>query len=152
MVKITVKIKGDKELERELRKLERAFPDAVAITLFEIAVDPIFKESQEEVPVDTGRLRSSGGVTLKSRGLLRSREAVVFYGTNYALPVHQRTEIPHTTGKARFLVDPFERAAPGILGMLVAGARRNIKAGRGPSDAKDVKGEQRERDERGRFK
>ena len=150
MVQIKVKIKGEKELERELRRLEKAYPDAVAISLYEVALDPIFRESQEEVPVDTGRLRSSGGVVL--RGSKREPEVIVFYGTNYALPVHQRVEVPHATGKARFLSDPFLRVAPQLLSLLVAGTRKNIAAGRGPADAPPVKGEERERDDRGRFR
>ena len=82
----------------------------------------IFEESQAEVPVDTGRLLNSGVV-----GAMQGRVGyIIAYGTNYALPVHERVEVRHTVGKAKYLEDPFNRALPGMQRRLVTRARRHL--------------------------
>lgn len=116
------KVKGSAKLKRELRKLERFVPDAVQKALVEEALD-IFAESQVQVPVDTGRLQDSGVV-----GELVGRPGVVIaYGTDYALPVHERMDVNHTTGNAKFLEGPFLAAASGMVSRLVKRARRHSR-------------------------
>jgi hypothetical protein len=116
-----VPVRGEAALRRELRRLEKKFPDAVDKALAEEALD-LLAASQDEVPVDTGRLKNTGVV-----GAMRGRIGyIVAYGTDYALPVHERTEVRHTVGKAKYLEDPFNRAATGMTRRLVQRARRHI--------------------------
>lgn len=116
---MATKVHGEAALRRKLKKLEKQVPDALVKALFEEAMG-IFTESQEQVPVDTGRLQDSGVV-----GRLQNQLGVVVaYGTNYALPVHERTEVPHLTGKAKYLEDPFNEAQKGMQRRLISRTRR----------------------------
>lgn len=116
------KVKGSAKLRRELRKLGKLVPNALQKALVEEAMD-IFVESQEQVPVDTGRLQDSGVV-----GELLGRPGVVIaYGTDYALPVHERMEVSHATGNAKFLEGPFLAAASGMISRLVRRTKRHSR-------------------------
>ncbi len=65
--------------------------------------------SMEETPVDTGRLRASAYTKAAED------QITVGYGTDYALAVHERVDVPHKTGKAKFLEDPYLRMQEGYL-------------------------------------
>lgn len=67
-------------------------------------------------PVDTGTLRSTGVVLYKIKAA--SIVATVVFGgpaAPYALAVHERLDIHHTTGQAKFLETAFEQARPRIM-------------------------------------
>lgn len=64
-------------------------------------------ESQKECPVATGRLRASAYTKPTDDG------AKVGYGTGYSVYVHERVDIPHKVGKAKFLEDPLNRMKVG---------------------------------------
>lgn len=55
-------------------------------------------ESQKLAPVDTGFLQSSARV--KKTG---DAKFVIAYLASYAMPVHERTEVKHENGEAKFL-------------------------------------------------
>ncbi len=137
------KVAGHKKLERELKKVARRAPWALAGALFEEA-SLIFVESQEEVPVDSGRLRGSGLVMLHGWG--DRFDVWISYGTDYAVEIHERTELDAkrklrrrlsampgytprgaTSGKSKYLQDPFERAEPGLIGRVVKHTRKRMK-------------------------
>lgn len=68
--------------------------------------EPIFKESQRLVPVDTGRLKRSGFVTTRKRS--GGHILQIGYGRYgrpfYALFVHERTDLRHASPtQAKFL-------------------------------------------------
>ena len=51
----------------------------------------------------------------------------------YAIPVHERMDISHKVGQAKYLEQPFLEALPGIatrLGVVVAGSIRTYGKGR----------------------
>lgn len=132
MVKVTVKAKTTpgrgagarrRDLTDALDEFRIRYPRALGAALYEEA-SAIFAESQLEVPVDTGRLRASGGV---SPPIGRTDPYVrIFYGTDYALPVHERINVPHTVGKAKYLEDPFRRAIPGLLDRLAMRTMQHV--------------------------
>lgn len=62
----------------------------------------ILKVAKEKTPVDTGFLKSSGEVVEESDGWM------VRFTAKYALPVHERTEVNHPVGQAKFLEDAAE--------------------------------------------
>jgi len=87
----------------------------------------IFEESQDEVPVDTGILRSSGQLGLPK---IEGGELVVdiTYGgaaADYAIYVHEDLEMRHQPGKkAKFLEDPARRRIRGMDERLLGMVRR----------------------------
>lgn len=116
------KVKGERALRETLLNLEQQYPEALKKALIEEAFE-IFEESQEQVPVDTGRLINSGVV-----GEMSGRVGVVIaYGTDYAIAVHERTEVPHRIGKAKFLEDPFFDAVSGMDRRLVERTRKHVR-------------------------
>jgi hypothetical protein len=84
----------------------------------------IFAASQEQVPVDTGRLRASASVERTST--VGEPSVAIRYGTDYAVPVHDRTEVKHVVGKAKYLSDPFEAAQRGMDERLAKRIRRAL--------------------------
>lgn len=74
------------------------------------AADVVLEESQRLVPVDTGALAASGKVTRED-----GPSAVISYGqsdgagrdgrdtADYAIPVHERMDVSHPIGQAKFL-------------------------------------------------
>ena len=90
----------DKTWQR-IRALEKTAPEAVIIGLMALG-ERIMSDAVKRVPVDTGRLRSSGYVAPPARTGVRNAVEIGF-GTDYAIPVHERTELTHTTGEAKFL-------------------------------------------------
>jgi len=135
--KTVVKVTESTNITKELRRLERAYPEALAGAMFEEAAG-IFNESQEEVPVDTGALRRSGLVFMRKMGW--SYVVVIGYGTAYALRIHEDTKLDAgrqnraelamsnpgykpkgaATGKSKYLEDPYLRAIPGLTTRLVS--------------------------------
>lgn len=63
------------------------------------------RESQKIVPIDKGVLRNSANTRLEGKGL--EVAAIVSYGTEYAIYVHEDLEAKHKEGKqAKFLEQP----------------------------------------------
>lgn len=86
---------------RALFGLRDGANDLMDDTLEEVGYK-ILKEAKTRTPVDTGFLRSSGEVERK-----RDHVAIRFTA-KYALPVHERVEVPHSPGEAKFLENAFE--------------------------------------------
>ena len=72
------------------------------------AGERILTRAQQLVPVDTGHLRDSGYVR-------ESNDSVeVGFDADYALHVHERTDIFHQNGQAKFLETAVNELAPTI--------------------------------------
>jgi hypothetical protein len=70
--------------------------------------------SEEVVPVDTSNLKGSSFTRSKGRGF--STDVVVGYTAEYAVYVHERTELRHAPGKqAKFLEGPGREHRKDIL-------------------------------------
>jgi len=141
-------------LRAVLRRIVKKDPQAVMAAMYEEASD-IFRESQLMVPVDTGRLRSSGLIAAaKDAGGFR---IIISYGTKYALKIHEeekydlarreragasrkrdsrgkflKKEKGASVGRSKYLTIPWDIAAPGLLRRIVAGARFYARAGNAP--------------------
>lgn len=116
-VVVDLKLSGDKAVRRKIQRLQRTIPSAVNAAVYEEAAVSVFIPSQLEVPVDTGRLRASG--ILAPSGTVVDFVAIVAYGTDYALPVHERHKA--------YLMDPFVRAQPGMMKRIAARAETNVR-------------------------
>lgn len=73
-------------------------------------LDEVFAQSQQQVPVDTGALRSSGHINdlETGSGLIQGS---IGYGAPYAFYVHEDLHMHHPRGgKAKYLSDPMQSA------------------------------------------
>jgi hypothetical protein len=105
----TFTLEGDVELQAVLRSAQLNAPKAVAIAIYEEA-NVIFAKSQVLVPVDTGALRGSGGVSA-IQGSGQGMYVDIFYGgpaASYALYVHEIIGNYHKPPtQAKYLEQPF---------------------------------------------
>ncbi len=120
MAKSGIKIMKD-TVTPNLQRLARQYPAATQDALLEEGF-AIMSESQKQVPVMTGRLRSTGSVNDDTR---KNRPSVLLsYGTNYAISVHEDLDASHTVGNALYLRNPFLAAGKGYLQRM---ARRILR-------------------------
>ncbi|MBP02186.1 MAG: hypothetical protein CMM25_05215 [Rhodospirillaceae bacterium] len=87
---MAIELRGDKEFKKMLKKLLGQYPDVLDIALEDTA-DVIALKAQQEVPVDTGRLRSS--INVKREYLSKS------IGTNVKYAAHVEYGTPTGTGE-----------------------------------------------------
>lgn len=127
--RIKTRIKGARKAQAEIRRIRKRMPEAFNAALYAEAVR-LYKASQGEVPVRTGRLKNSGAVG--PFGSVLNFSAIVSYGEGDALPVHERIEVRHATGKARFLEDPYNRLRTGMPRRVADNTLRFFKRGRAP--------------------
>lgn len=130
---IKLEITGIASAKRKLRALRKEVLDAMAKSLYQSAEDPIMRESKRETPVDTGTLRSSGHVEQPEvRRRAGTVEVMMGYGgpagngehVGYAVYVHENLTAHHPVGKARYLVDPFNRNAHVVMRYLEKDIRK----------------------------
>lgn len=78
-------------------------------------------EAKQETPVDTGVLRASGIVDgpHNDGGSVWLELGFGGAASSYALIVHERTDVHHPVGKAKYLEDPAMRMADRLPGTLV---------------------------------
>jgi hypothetical protein len=109
-------LEGDLELQNVLRVAKEQSPLAVAQAIWEEA-NLIFARSQTLVPVDTGALRGSGGVSSPQRGT-NGYFVDIYYGgpaAPYALYVHEIIGNYHNPPtQAKYLEEPLVQAIPEI--------------------------------------
>jgi hypothetical protein len=112
----TFTLEGDLELKAMLEAAREKSPLAVAQAIYEEA-NLIFAKSQVLVPVDTGVLRGSGGVSAPQKGTT-GYFVDIFYGgpaADYALYVHEIIGNYHKPPtQAKYLEQPFMEALPQI--------------------------------------
>lgn len=91
------------------------------------AAELVFEASQRAVPEATGALKRSGKITRGEDGL----EAVITYGEglpdNRAVVVHERLEVRHPTGSAKYLENPTIESAPQVQEAVADGIRRKLR-------------------------
>ena len=108
----TLDLFGDKELVNALKAGEEDTPQAIAQAIYEEA-NVIFAKSQVLVPVDTGVLRGSGGVSAPQMGKT-GYFVDIFYGgpaASYALLVHEIIGNYHNPPtQAKYLEQPVMEA------------------------------------------
>jgi hypothetical protein len=88
--------------------------------------ESIFAESQREVPVQTGALKRSGKLIIDEEHLT----AEISYGEGLpdarAAIIHEKLEIHHPDGKAKYLENPTTAAAPRVGPIIAAAIRRKL--------------------------
>jgi hypothetical protein len=122
-------VTGLKEVLAAFEGMPEVAQEAVADALHAEAL-AIEAASVPLVPVDTGRLRSTHYVSPPERGSDTPR-AEVGYGTDYAVYVHERTEIHHETGQAKFLEQPLQQARSGYAERIARRVQARLEKGAG---------------------
>ena len=111
---------GDEELVNALKAGKEDTPQAIAQAIWEEA-NVIFAKSQILVPVDTGILRGSGGVSAPQMGN-QGYFVDIFYGgpaAPYALYVHEIIGNYHNPPtQAKYLEQPLMEAMDGLQSRL----------------------------------
>lgn len=120
------------EVDAKLAELERDAPNIFAAALYQNAQD-IIRVAVPKVPVDTGRLR--GAWVVDAPKMQSGRIFVVIgFGTEYAIYVHERTDLSHAVGEAKFLESAIKEEAAGFAEKLADRGYRMLKSG-GPGIA-----------------
>lgn len=124
---MTLKIAGLKGLTARLNGLAKSAPREAAAALYQegLALQAL---AVSKTPVDTGRLRASAGVSPPER---RGNvvEVFVYFGTNYAVYVHERLDVHHPVGEAKFLENAARERAPGFRDRMADRIRANLESG-----------------------
>ena len=127
---LRVEIDGVAEVRKKLAKATKAYERAMAAAQYATALD-IDALAVQMVPVDFGRLRSSHYVappTFKSSSL---PETEIGFGTNYAVPVHEVTQVFHRVGRPKYLRRAVEFLPGGVLGNMAKRTQKFFELGVG---------------------
>ena len=123
-----VNVKGKKKVLRELKKHKSNYPDAVSTALYRRGLQ-IIRGSLRKVPVDTGRLRGSHYVTRPIK-ISAGHIVELGYGTDYAIRVHESTNLTFNVGQAKYLQEPVEKARNTFADDILDLTRENIRTGK----------------------
>lgn len=124
---MATRIKGKEQIQAAIDKATARYRKAVEAAVYQEGLD-LIATSVRMVPVDTGRLRASHYVAPPERGLVE-----VGYGADYAVPVHERTEVRHVTGEAKFLEKAVDRHRRGYTSRIAERSRDNYASGITPA-------------------
>lgn len=110
---INLEIKNLDKLEAQLHQV-KSLTTKTAKRLAREDVEELMAESRSQVPVDTGALQDSSYIEETPDGLkfgyggahAQFNSKRNEYTTEYQLAVHERLDVYHTNGKAKFLEDP----------------------------------------------
>lgn len=123
---VNVKTTGFDKLDSSLQNIINNIKDATMDQLHCVA-EEIMSNSQSEVPIDTKALIKSGFIVEEGDSIIAG-----YGGPNakinpktgipteeYALRVHEDLSVHHTSGKAKFLEDPFYEAYYNLDDLLI---------------------------------
>ena len=90
-------------------------------------VEEVLAESKKECPWKTGTLRRAGKPELIKNNI-NNYYYQIGYNMDYALKVHEDLSANHPRGgKAKYLEDPVNRAAPTLLNKIEFAMRKDLK-------------------------
>lgn len=105
----------------KLRALPSAFEKSAQAELLEIA-QATLTVAIPKVPVDEGELVSTGAVGPVEKGFS------VFFASDHALYVHERTDIAHEQGQSKFLEAAYLEVLPTVQARLAKAAESAIRS------------------------
>lgn len=121
MIEVEIDRRAWAEVLRRFEKTHITIFSAVMSGLEEAALR-IVEEAQKLVPVDTGALRASARAGRVARNIV---EASFGHGQlHYAIDVHERVDIPHRTGQARYLWEAIKGLSGRLPAIIMDAARR----------------------------
>lgn len=128
---IDIKVKGTTATRERLDKVAETTPEAAMIGVTALG-EYIMSYAVELVPVNTGRLRQSGYVAPPAT-TNDPLTVQIGFGTNYAVSVHEKTEVPHQHGEAKFLEKAVLKRGPGSLHKVATWAEKALLRSGEPS-------------------
>lgn len=122
-----MRIKGNKTIRKAQRDVGSKAHQALTKALY-LEGEKIMAAAKRQTPVDTGVLRASGHVQKPKVDPGKITVTLGFGGpaAPYAVYVHERTELRHHVGKAKYLEDPFREAMLGIEQRLASAIKREL--------------------------
>lgn len=91
------------------------------------AGEAVFRESQKRVPEDSSKLKQSGALEVDAGNL----RATITYGKGLpdarAAITHEKLEIHHDRGGAKFLENPLRELSDEIGGLLATNIKKHLK-------------------------
>lgn len=94
-------LKGLEGIITDVRKLSESLDSDIAGHLYRTG-HKVLTYSMEKVPVDTGFLKNTGYVDRPIRGISEITVRVGYHA-RYSLAVHERLDVRHKNGQAKFL-------------------------------------------------
>lgn len=124
--RLSIDAKGIQALRTSLRDELRRMSDAVSAALYDEALKIDARALEEDMaPWDTGRLKQSHYVAPPTVDAAGERITVdLGYGVAYAIYVHERTELHHPHGQAKWLQRTLEQFAQGFEQRIAAKVKR----------------------------
>ena len=131
-------VNGIKESIEGLDITSEAILDAFAAAVHEEAIR-VMDQSQNIVPVDTGKLKESAVV--KAPKTNKRPESSLTYNTDYALIVHETHagSAKNPGPRAGYLLNPMRAASAGLESRLAEGIRKHAAKGTRLNHLKDKK-------------
>jgi len=101
-------VRGLTEAKKKLKSLTQNAPKKFARGMLAWG-EKVMTISRERCPKDTGELSSTGAI--ETNETKRGLSMRFVYGTEYAVPQHERLDYEHADGEAKYLENPmFEEA------------------------------------------
>lgn len=111
----TVRVTGAEDVERRIREQKNQFMRRTEKAVYD-QLARVAARSTELVPVDTGKLKDSVYVRVSKAARYSDHvRGEAGYTTDYAETVHERVEVPHRVGQAKFLETAWLEEIPGAL-------------------------------------
>lgn len=121
-------LRGTAEVRAEIRRVAMYYPAGLATAIYKLGV-AIMGDALPRTPVEFGVLRSSGYVGAP-QGQGAHAQVEVGFGTQYAIPQHERMDYKHPRGGGpKYLERAIESVGPRALPMLAEWARSGQKWG-----------------------
>jgi len=114
-VKFMMHVTGASEIRQRIRMLSASLGEKFRRGLTKAGLE-LQRWSQKEVPVDMGTLKNSAGTRVIGAGW--GSDAVVFYTAAYAVYVHERMDLKHPVGRAKFLEGPARERRDELLRII----------------------------------
>lgn len=124
---IHLRVHGLEHVTETLQIAGRAAKDGAKVGV-QKHLDAVAKASQAEVPVITEVLKKSLTTRVRERPAIFG---IVEYTAPYALPVHEIPRPPSSTGKWRYLADPFWRLEGKYLPTVAKEVERALSKAKG---------------------
>ena len=125
---LKVRVEGLTPTLRRYRDLAKAAPAVTGRALFGEG-EEIMRRSKQIVPVDTGALRASGHVVPPKPQRFPVIVELAYGGPSapYALAVHEKMEVKHTNGQAKYLEVPFKARQTGMSQRIAKAMRTSFE-------------------------
>lgn len=110
---VSIELRGDEKIRDELRRQSKICPPAAAAMVYGFGTR-VMRDSVKRTPTLTGELKDSAYVTVPQASSGHP-SVEIGYGSEHAVPVHEKTEVSHYDGEAKFLQKALDGSRSGAL-------------------------------------